>query len=319
MEESNVPTGAPEAIRELPAAVADDKVFDAGNAPSDDAPATDDSGDETVQPELSDEDYRLNFLGSDKFELPRETPEEVRAALKALEKSLNKGWTEKNQSIAEQRRAFMEQQQQWQMEQAAAREIENDRLELKALQKQLEAYDKLAPTDWQAWSQSDPTAAQQGFMTYQALKSQVERQQQAISAKQSQAMQTQQQRAEAWLAHADQKLSTEIPDWGADKKRAIAEFVTKEYFNTGNPMDQGAFQAFVWHPGFIRMANEAMAYRNSVTRAKTPPKAPAPQPVAKAAGGTAPAGKDPERMTDAEWIAQRNKSIEMSNLRRLRR
>lgn len=313
MEQESAPTELPEAIT----------VNDLDQAPSPEEHAAEQQADDSVEqadtPELSDEDYRLNFLGSDKFELPKETPEEVRAALKNLEKSLNKGWTEKNMGIAEQRRAFIEQQQQWQMEQAAAREVENDRLELRALQKQIEAYDKLAPTDWQNWSQSDPTAAQQGFMTYQALKGQVERQEQALSAKQSQAMTVQQQRAEAWLAHADQKLSTDIPDWGADKKRAIAEFVTKEYFNTGNPMDQGAFQAFVWHPGFIRMANEAMAYRNSVTRAKTPPKSAAPQPVAKASGGAATVAKDPERMTDAEWIAQRNKSVEMARVRRFGR
>lgn len=302
MEQENAPTAPPEATpNELDQA----QTTEASATPAD-------GGDDAaVTPELSDEDYRLNFLGSDKFELPKETPEEVRAALKNLEKSLNKGWTEKNMSIAEQRRAFIEQQQQWQMEQAAAREVENDRLELRALQKQLEAYDKLAPTDWQSWSQSDPTAAQQGFMTYQALKSQVERQEQAVNAKQSQAMTAQQQRAEAWLAQADQKLSTDIPDWGADKKRAIAEFVTKEYFNTGNPMDQGAFQAFVWHPGFIRMANEAMAFRNSLQRAKTPPKtASTPQPVAKAsAGGSAPAAKDPNKMTDAEWFQWRQQDL----------
>ena len=44
----------------------------------------------------------LKGVSGSSLELPKETPEEVRAALKTLEKSLNKGWTEKNQSIAEQ-------------------------------------------------------------------------------------------------------------------------------------------------------------------------------------------------------------------------
>lgn len=319
MNEQNEPAGMPEAItiNELPAAPAHPDAPEDDVPPQDDSPA-DESGDDAA-PQLGDDDYRLNFLGSDKFDLPKETPEEVRAALKALEKSLNKGWTEKNMTLADQRRALIEQQQQWQMEQSAAREVENDRLELRALQKQIEAYDKLAPTDWQSWSQSDPAAAQQGFMTYQALKSQVTRQEQALNAKQSEVMTRQQQHAQRWLADAEQRLAVDIPDWSRDKARAIAEFVSKSYLNTGTPIDDSAYQILNWHPGLVRMANEAMAYRNSVARAKAPPKTPAPQPVAKAAGGSAPAAKDPERMTDAEWIAQRQKSVEMAALRRLRR
>jgi hypothetical protein len=270
-----------------------------------------DTQEQSDAPQLSDEDYALNFLGSDKFELPRETPEEIRAALKNLEKSLNKGWTEKNQSFAEQRRQFLEQQQARQAELAAAQALEDDRLEVRALQKQLEAYDKLAPTDWDQWATNDPAAAQRAFMQFQALKGQVERKQAEVSAKQTQAMMQQQQQAAAWLERASQQLSTEIPGWGAEKAQSVAKFVQEQYLNTNTPMDQTAFQALNFHPGLVRMANEAMLYRQSLQRAKTPVPAPVvpPQPVAKAGSGSAPAAKSPEKMSDAEWIAAREKEL----------
>lgn len=156
-------------------------------------------------------------------------------------------------------------------------------------------------------------------MAYQTLQGQVTRQEQAIEAKQNEVMSNHARQAQQWLVHAEQQLSTEIPDWGPEKQRTLAKFVSENYLNTGLPLDNGAIQLMNLHPGLVRMANEAMAYRNSVKRATTPAKTPAPQPVAKAAGGTAQVAKDPERMSDAEWIAQRNESVRMANLRRMRR
>jgi hypothetical protein len=295
-----------ETVPAAPAEVAPDVV---DQIPAD-APQQDD-GTEPAVPQLSDEDYALNFLGSDKFDLPRETPEEIRAALKNLERSLNKGWTEKNQSFADQRRTFLEQQQQRQAELDAQKAIEDDRLEVKALQKQLEAYDRLSPTDWDQWATSDPAAAQRAFMQFQALRGQVERKQAEVSAKQTEVMTQQQKQTAAWLERASQQLSTDIPGWGAEKAQSVAKFVQEQYLNTNSPMDQTAFQALNFHPGLVRMANEAMLYRQSLQRAKTPvaSPAPAPQPVAKVGSGSAPAAKSPDKMTDAEWIAAREKEL----------
>jgi hypothetical protein len=124
-------------------------------------------------------------------------------------------------------------------------------------------------------------------------------------------MTKQQQQAAMWFEQASQQLSTDIPGWGAEKAQSVAKFVQEQYLNTNSPMDQTAFQALNFHPGLVRMANEAMLYRQSLQRAKTPvaSTAPAPQPVAKVGSGSAPAAKSPDKMTDAEWIAAREKEL----------
>ena len=279
----------------------------------------DDIAEEAVEvPALSDEDYRLNFLGSLKYDLPREVSDDIRTGLKTLEKSLNKGWTEKNQELAEQRRALYAQNQELQLQQSVSKELESDILDLRALQKQLEAYDKVTPVEWQTWSSSDPSAAQQALIAYQALRGQVGRKESEVSARQAKINQDLQVKVAQYLEDSKARISIAIPDWSEAKGRTIGEFAWKTYMNGNSPADVAAFNALNLHPGLVRMANEAMLYRQSLEKAKTPPKpANTAQPVAKVnSGGSATAAKDPEKMKHSEWIALRQKEVDAKNMRR---
>lgn len=263
-------------------------------------------GAEPDAPQLSDEDYRLNFLGTHKFELARETPDEIRQALKELEGSLNRGWTEKTTKLADLRKEVAAQQQQMQVQLEAERASMKEMAQFEALQEQIKAYDEV---NWPAWIDQDPVAAQKALATLNTLKNRHGQLTESIQAKQREALQSRQQQAVEWLTKADQQLSTKIKDWSDSKRSTIADFVTTTYLNTGTPADHGAYQALSWHPGLIEMAEDARLYRESLKRATAvKPNAPAPQPVSKV-GGTAQAAKDPSKMTDKEWFAWRQQDL----------
>jgi DNA-binding phage protein len=265
--------------------------------------------DEGQAPELNDEDYRLNFLGTDKFEIPRDAPEEVRTALKNLEKSLNKGWTEKNMKFSDTQKSFVAAQQQ------AVEEIEAQRAEIKelakitALQERLEAYDKLTFAEWQSWAQSDPQGAQSGQIEYQTLQRQVTQKQAELDTKKQERLTKNQQQEAAWLQFANEQLGKNLKDWGPEKGHTIAKFVAQTYLNNNTPFDAKALDAVSKHHGLIQMAEEARLYRESLKRAVTKEQPPPAAPVAKVRGAAPATGKDPSKMSDEEWLAWRNQDL----------
>jgi hypothetical protein len=294
--------GTPE-TPEAPEAAPVDNSPDVESAPQLDGEQSDLTQD---APQLSDEDYQLNFLGTSKFEIPRGTQEEVRAALKNLEKSLNKGWTEKNMRLSEKIRMADAQQQEIAQTAEIQKATIKELAKLEYLQDQLNQYDNV---DWQQWATTDPEAANRAFMAYQGLQRQHAKLDSEVKTKQDQERQSQQQRAQQWLAHAEAKLQENIKDWTPDKGRTIQKFISETYLNTNTPMDQGALQAVSWHPGLVQMAHEAMLYRESLKRASAKEQPVPAVPVSKVKG-TAPAGaKDPSKMTDEEWLAWRNQDL----------
>jgi hypothetical protein len=256
-------------------------------------------------PALSEEDYLINFLGTDKFTLPKETPEEIRTALKNLEKSLNKGWTEKNMRLADERRQVLAERENVQAEIEAERATLKELAAKESLQSRVDEYDKV---DWVRWAQTDPSAAQAAWMAAETDRRQLAKLSSDIEAKQGEQRQKHQQAAESWLRQSTERLQSEIKDWSPDKGKAIAEFVARSYLTTDAPtMDRNALQAVAWHPGLMKMAHDAMQYQEVLKRASTKPvtnTTPA-VPVPKVAG-VAPVAKDPDKMTDKEWMAWRN-------------
>lgn len=288
------------------------QIGDQQDAPPQTEQATPTEGEPTEAPQLSDEDYRINFLGTDKFELPRETPEEIRTALKNLEKSLNKGWTEKNMRFAERQKELVNAFQTFEQESTAQQEMIKDVAKLTALQDAISEYDTV---NWQAWAAQDSSAAQQGFINLQTLQQRQAKLKEELAGKQREIVSKQQRTAQEFLSQAEARLSSRIHDWGDDKRQAIVKFVTDSYLNAGPQADTRAMQAMSWHPGLVEMAHDAMLYRQSMSKAaqSSKPAATKPVPVQKV-GGAAQAIKNPDQMTDEEWRQWRE--TDLANKRR---
>ncbi len=256
-------------------------------------------------PQLTDEDYEINFLGTDKFKLERETPEHVRVALQNLAKSLNKGWTEKNMRLAEKAKADQAAVEQEKAGVELSRASIKELARRESLQEQINQYDNV---DWARWADQDPQAAWKAQMGRDAVSRQLAKLDGEIQQKQTEQQARQKEQADAWLAQSAERLQTSIPGWNSEKANSLAKFASESFLNTNTPMDRGALQAMAWHPGLMQMAEEARLYRESVKRAAEVPKQPPAVPVPKV-GGVAAVAKDPNKMSDSEWAAWREQDL----------
>lgn len=136
---------------------------------------------ETASPEVETDDTEDLDLGLDGEEQETEQDEEeledvefdgkTHKLPKGLKEALmrNDDYTRKTQSVAEERRA-LEQQRARIAQQAQASEQELDaRVAIRAIDKQIAAYENV---DWRAWQQQDPSAAQAGAMELTQLREQ---------------------------------------------------------------------------------------------------------------------------------------------------
>lgn len=251
---------------------------------------------------------RLRVLDHD-FELPETVPEEHVSKFKEIADSLNKGWTQKNQSLAEEKRQlqawYQAEQQRLVQTQAAIDKV----AELRALETQLKSYEGVTPEQWAQWAEQDSVAAQKAFMAYQALKAKRDSLDGEVKQVQRSFEQEQQRQISAVIEYGQKVLSEKAPDLNDGMKAAIIKSLTEDYgINGSHPLDRAVSWVANMHPGIVMLARDAYLYRQSLKKASAPEAKPQPQPIAKV-GTNATAAKSPDQMSMREWMEWRNKQV----------
>jgi len=240
----------------------------------------------------------IKFVDHD-FEIPEGTPAEIAEQMEAIGKQLQAGFTQKTQSVAEERRALQAQAQQFQQQMQVAQSFADEMVELRSIDAQLKAYNEV---NWQTYADQDPVAAQKHFMQYTALQNQRSEKAQGIEVKQREMIQRQQQGQEALLAEGRRVLSEKITDWGEAKQQHIAKHATESYGFKPEELSN------VMDPRVVLMMHDAYLYRQSMQKAQAKPQTPKPEPVQKV-GSTAPVAKTPDKMSDKEWMEWRERQV----------
>lgn len=257
---------------------------------------------ETEDYEEPEEEIEVSFAANP-VKLPRDLPPEVVERVKEIAKSLDTGFTQKTQSVAEERRAIEQARAQIAAQAQAAQVAVQEIAQLKSIDTQLDAYAKV---DWQTFADQDPTAAQKHFMQYTALQNKRAETQRVMESKQQHFVSQQQAATEALLSRGRQVLSEKIPEWGETKQQQLAQHSQKAY---GFRPDE---LAYVMDPRVVLMMNDAYLYRQSIQKATAKPAAPQPEPVQKV-GGTASVAKSPDKMSMTEWLEMRERQLRRKN------
>ena len=208
-----------------------------------------------------------------------------------------KDYTEKTQTVADDRKALESQQQQFQ--QAAQMQQQNmqGHAQLAALQNQLNQYQNV---DWDAFSENDPTAAQKAFFSYTQLKDATTNLGNQLQQQQSQALQQQQIQSAKQTEQGKAELARDIKGWGTDLATKLNTH-GETYGFTSNEMNQ------INDPRMVKVLNDAYLYRQSIKSATSKPE-PIVKPVSKVRGKTS-SSPNPEKMNGDEWLKWRNKQI----------
>ena len=238
---------------------------------------------ETQEPEFVEVDYK-----GEKYNVPPELKDSFMR---------NKDYTEKTQTVAEERRALESQQQQFQ--QAAQMQQLNmqGHAQYAALSNQLEQYNNV---DWDSFSEQDPTAAQKAFFQYTQLKDATTNLGQQLQQQEAQALQQQQSMTARQLEQGKAELARDIKDWSPDLVKKLNDH-GESYGFTHNELSQ------INDPRVVKVLRDAMLYRQSINKATETPKTQA-KPISKVKG-KAKGKPDESKMSTEDWMKMRNKQV----------
>ena len=256
--------------------------------------------DEDGNPIDTDEEIDLDDL---KLKVPKDQAQKVREAM--LRQA---DYTRKTQELAESRRAFdTERAQIYQSTQAEL----NAFAETQNIGRQLAAYQQ---TNWQAWAQEDPFAAQEHFMHFQTLKDAHQGAMNQLAFLHQQRQAAAKQETDSRIGEGRQVLEREI-GWNDTLKASLTDYALGMGLSRDDLSDLEA------NPAAAKILHEA--WKGSQTSQKTAAAnkhlaAQAVQPAAKAGGGNTPipTNKLDDRLSAKEWMRRREKQVEAKSRRR---
>lgn len=248
--------------------------------PQDDGQAQSQQDDDTEEVEHDGKKFRI--------------PKELKSAL-----MMQADYTRKTQELAEQRRTA--EAERTRFAQANQEHIQGV-ARLVAMDEQIEAFNKV---DWKTLSDNDPVQAQQAWMQFSQLKD--ARQQMAVQLQQQEqqrALEMQQVTAKQ-IEESQAVLARDIKGWSPQMAQQLTQFAAKEYGFQPQELAQ------VYDPRVVKLLHSAWMgselMKKQMAATQKPAGNPA-KPVPQVGSGAAPAGKDPTRMSDAEWLESRMKS-----------
>lgn len=258
------------------------------DAPADDAQGdslldgtTDDSG----EPPEEDEEVEI---GEKKFALPKSAAEKLKA-----ERMLQADYTRKTQEVAAERRAVEAQMQQAARESEAHRADLHEYATLVSIDQRLSQFNAI---NWNQLNADDPVEAQRLFFELSQLKDARMQVAGTLTQRQQQRAFEQQQATAKRVQEGQAMLAREIKDWSPDLAAKLRDFAASDGWSAAEIDAITPAQVKSLHRSYIGA---------QLLQKQTPPAQPKPaaQPAAKV-GSSAPARKDPSKMTDkefAEW------------------
>jgi len=255
--------------------------------------------DEDGNPIDTDEEIDLDDL---KLKVPKDQAQKVREAM--LRQA---DYTRKTQELAESHRAFdTERAQIYQSTQAEL----NAFAETQNIGRQLAAYQQ---TNWQAWAQEDPFAAQEHFMHFQTLKDAHQGAMNQLAFLHQQRQAAAKQETDSRIGEGRTVLEREI-GWNDTLKASLTDYALGMGLSRDDLSDLEA------NPAAAKILHEA--WKGSKTSRNTAAAnkhlaAQAVQPAAKAGGGNTPipTNKLDDRLSAKEWMRRREKQLEAKNRR----
>lgn len=211
-------------------------------------------------------------------------------------------YTQKTQTLAEQRRSFEAYQNQ---ANEAIQANFTDAARVVAMDDRLSQFQNV---DWTALSNQNPLQAQQLWFEFQSLKETRENLAKTVLNREQARLAQQRELTAQKLAEGNDVLAKEIPGWGDELKAKIVKFgldsgITKEELGQ------------VTDPRFVKLLHAA--YIGSQVMNKRQPSKPDTQakPVRTVGKGQAAQASDMTRMSVDSWMKARNKQINAKRAR----
>lgn len=268
---------------------------DVADEAEDENPTTDDSDDDAEADEADAEpEYKTIKYGGKEYEVPPELEDGF---------MIKSEFTQKTQSLAEQRKAVEAQQAHLQQQEQMRSVNFQQAAEVSAMDQRLNQYNQI---DWVQLNQEDPVEAQRLDFERRGLQ-----QQRDVA---SQRLQQQVDQASAHQADAIRKtaertrseLKAEIDGWSDELEENMAQFAISEGINEQQlrtTVDKAT----------LKILHKAYQYdqilKQRAAKGKVKPKPTPAKPAAKIKGRKQGVAKNPDQMSVKEWTAWREAQI----------
>lgn len=253
-----------------------------------------------VQAEDSPEDQAESDDADDSEEIEHEG--EKYKVPKALKDAFLRqaDYTRKTQEVAEQRREFETQVQQFQQRAQAQQQHIQDYAQLHALDAQLERFSQI---DWQTLIDQDPVEAMKLDRQYRTLsdarQSTVQRIQEV---EQTQAFENQRDIATK-LEKGREVLQREIPNWSPEKARELKSFAIDVLKADSRAVEQ------IYDPATVIGLYYAQIGYQATKKAASPPPKQEAKPIQKVSSKRDTAKVDPDKLSADDWVKWREKQL----------
>ena len=207
---------------------------------------------------------------------------------------MQKDYTVKTQSLAEQRKAF---EAQAQFQQQHIQEF----AKVVALNESIAEFEKI---DWNALGQEDPLKAQQLFFHKSSLESQRNQLAQTISQKNQQLALEKQQEFAKRIEESESVLKRDIKEWSPELESKLLTFASSNY-----GVDAEDFKSSKVNPSTMKLLYDAYIGKQIIQKQTAKPKPAAAKPVTTLSAKGTKVNKDPSAMSDSEFAAWRRGQI----------
>ena len=262
-----------------------------------DADEVDDAeeGDDEEADEVEAELFELTLDDGTKVEVPQ-------SAKDAFMK--NADYTQKTQSLSEQRKALEADRQRFQQAIKMQTQFTEADSNVRVIDTQLAQFEGI---DWNTWGQQDPASAQQAQIQLGALREQRGQAVQELQKLQAEAQQTESREIARQTEENRQRGATAVADWSSDTERAIFDYGLK------SGLSENQLASTNYDPAVLSILNKARLFDELQQRQTAKPKKAKAEPVPKAekvrakksSNRTAPKDSD---STEA-WLRKRNAQI----------
>ena len=288
---------APEGSAEGSPPPADAERLSTSPEPSD----TEGSGEAEGQEAEAEAPEEIEFdFGGNKIRVPKGAiPEEVAEQLDKFTKGTWSDYTRKSQEVAEARKSLAAEQEVVQRLGTLRGEALTAYAQGLSLRSEIE---QLSKVDLSTLWQSNPDQARRVSDTLSQKQAEFQRTVSQVSEYEARASAEEQQHVARLADEGRQKVARAVK--GFDEAKLI-EYAAK------NGVPEDAARTWPLNPPAAIMAWKAMQYDQLQAKAApaAKPPAPLPAPVKPISGRSAPAQKQPDAMSDAEWLAWRNREL----------
>lgn len=249
--------------------------------------------DELQQPEPDEVEEELEGV---KLKGRKEALEKIKA-----ERLMQADYTRKTQEVADQRKSFESEREQFTREREATQQFEQEKFQFWSLQQRAQ---QLQQVNFAALRQTNPEMAESLRDELAKLSAVLPQMGQALAQKaEARKLETERERANR-ANQSEQIVMREVKDWGPEKFKAFVDAGGKAGLQPADVQ-----RMLVEFPQVARFLDKALKFdQHLASRLQKPPPPPPPQPATRLAGSGATNTKSPDAMNEreyAEWRRQR--------------